>query len=69
MRVGVAKAPVLNDEQIDNVDAMLAFLKVESNEEALDFDHLVTNENMQNILGYNIPVSDIPYLKVRKNKS
>jgi hypothetical protein len=49
MRVGAAEAPKLNDEQIDNVDAMLEFAKATPTEEAsvvLDFDHLVTNENM-----------------------
>jgi hypothetical protein len=49
MRVGAAEAPKLNDEQTDNVDAMLAFAKAMPIEEAsvaLDFDHLVTNENM-----------------------
>lgn len=35
----------------------------------LDFDHLVTNENMWSILGYNILVSDLHFLKVRRIKS
>jgi hypothetical protein len=72
MRVRAAKAPELTDEQVDNVDAMLAFTKATPAEEAsvvLDFDHLVTNENMRNILGYDIPISDLPFLKVRKGKS
>jgi hypothetical protein len=72
MRVGAAEAPELTDEQANNVDAMLAFAKATPAEEAsvvLDFDHLVTNENMRNILGYNIPISDLPFLKVRKGKS
>jgi hypothetical protein len=67
MRVGAAEAPELTDEQVDNVDTMLAFAKATPAEEAsvvLDFDHLVTNENMRNILGY-----DMPVLKVRKGKS
>jgi hypothetical protein len=49
MRVGAAEAPELTNEQADNVDAMLAFAKATSAKEApvvLDFDHLVTNENM-----------------------
>jgi hypothetical protein len=49
MRVGAAEAPELTDEQAGNVDAMLAFAKATPAEEAsvvLDFDHLVTNENM-----------------------
>jgi len=46
---------------------MITFSKAESNEDKLDFDYLVTNENMRNILGYNIPISDLPYLKVRKS--
>jgi hypothetical protein len=49
MIVGVAEAPELDDEQVDNVDAMLAYAKARLTEEAkvvLDFDHLVTNENM-----------------------
>jgi hypothetical protein len=61
----------LNDEQTDNVDAMLAFMKATPIEEAsvmLDFDHLVTNENIRNILGYDILVFDLPFLKVRKSK-
>lgn len=72
MRVRATEAPELNDEQADNVDAMVAFLKALSEEEVfvvLDFDHLVTNENIRNIFGYNIPVFDLPFLKVRKNKS
>jgi hypothetical protein len=72
MRVGAAEAPELTDEQADNVDAMLAFEKATPAEKApvvLDFDHLVTNENMRNILGYDIPISDLPFLKVRKGKS
>jgi hypothetical protein len=72
MRVGVVEAPKLTDEQAGNVDAMLAFAKATLVEEAsvvLDFDHLVTNENMRNILGYDIPISDLPFLKVRKGKS
>jgi hypothetical protein len=72
MRVGAAEAPELSDEQADNVDAMLAFAKATPAEEApvlLDFDHLVTNENMRNVLGYDIPISDLPFLKVRKGKS
>jgi hypothetical protein len=47
MRVGAVEAPELIDEQVDNVDAMLAFVKATPTEEAsvvLDFDHLVTNE-------------------------
>jgi hypothetical protein len=51
---------------------MLAFTKATSAEEVpvvLDFDHLVTNENMRNILGYDIPISDLPLLKVRRGKS
>ncbi|XP_062147764.1 uncharacterized protein LOC133856730 [Alnus glutinosa] len=66
MRVGAAEAPELTDEQVDNVDAMLAFEKATPAEEAsvlLDFNHLVTNENMRNILGYDIPISDLPFLK------
>jgi hypothetical protein len=72
MRVGAAEAPELTNEQADNVYAMLAFAKATSVEEApmvLDFDHLVTNENMRNILGCDIPISDPPLLKVRKGKS
>jgi hypothetical protein len=72
MRVGAAEAPELTDEQANNVNAMLAFAKATPAEEAsvvLDFDHLVTNENMRNILGYYIPISDLPFLKVRKGKS
>jgi hypothetical protein len=49
MRVGAAEAPELTNEQADNVNAKLAFAKATSAEEApvvLDFDHLVTNENM-----------------------
>jgi hypothetical protein len=71
MRVEASEAPVLTDEQADNVDAMLAFVKATPAEEVpvvLDFDHLVTNENMRNILGYDIPISDLPFLKVRKGK-
>jgi hypothetical protein len=51
---------------------MLAFAKATPAEEAsivLDFDHLVTNENMRNILGYDIPISNLSFLKVRKGKS
>jgi hypothetical protein len=51
---------------------MLTFTKATPIEEAsvvLDFDHLVTNKNMRNILGNNIPVSDLPLLKVRKSKT
>jgi hypothetical protein len=72
MRVRAAESPKLNDEQTNNVDSMLAFAKATPIEEAsvvLDFDHLVTNKNMRNILGNNIPVSDLPFLKVRKSKS
>jgi hypothetical protein len=72
MRVGASEAPDLNDEQVDNVDAILAFVKATSAEDAkvvLDFDHLVTNENMRNILGYEIPISDLPFLKERKGKA
>jgi hypothetical protein len=63
-----AEAPELTDEETDNVDTMIAFSKDESNEDKLDFDYLVTDENMRNILDYNIPISDLPYLKVRKSK-
>lgn len=41
MRVGASEAPELNNEQIDNVDAILAFVKATSTEDAkvvLDFD-------------------------------
>jgi len=72
MRVGASEAPDLNDEQVDNVDAILAFVKATSAEDAkvvLDFDHLVTNENMRNILGYEILISDLPFLKERKGKA
>jgi hypothetical protein len=72
MRVGAVEAPELTDEQVDNVDAMLAFAKATPAEEAsvvLDFNHLVTNENMRNILGYDISIFDLPFLKVRKGKS
>jgi hypothetical protein len=65
-------SPRLNDDQVDNVDAILAFVKATSAEDAkvvLDFDHLVTNENMQNILSYEIPISDHPFLKDRKGKA
>jgi hypothetical protein len=48
---------------------MITFSKVKANEDKLDFDWLVTNKNMRNILRYNIPISDVPYLKVRKGKS
>jgi hypothetical protein len=51
---------------------MLSFAKAMPAEEApvvLDFDHLMTNENMRNILGYDIPIFDLPFLKVRKGKS
>lgn len=68
IRPKVAEAPKLTDEETDNVDTMITFSKAESNEDKLDFDYLVTNENMRNILGYNIPISDLPYLKVRKSK-
>ncbi len=68
MRPKAAEAPELTDEETDNVDTMIAFSKDESNEDKLDFDYLVTDENMRNILGYNIPISDLPYLKVRKSK-
>jgi hypothetical protein len=67
MRSEVAEAPELTDEETDNVDMMITFSKDESNKDKLDFDYLVTNENMRNILGYNIPISDLPYLKVRKS--
>jgi hypothetical protein len=69
MRIGASEAPDLNDEQVDNVDAILAFVKPTSAEDAkvvLDFNHLVTNENMRNILGYEIPIFDLPFLKERK---
>lgn len=72
IKVGATETPELTDEQVHNVDTMLAFAKATPTEEALvvlDFDHLVTNENMQNILDYNIPISDLPFLKVRKGKS
>jgi hypothetical protein len=72
MRVGATEAPELTDEQAGNVEAMLAFAKATPAEEAsvvLDFNHLMTNENMRNILGYDIPISDLPFLKVRKGKS
>lgn len=69
MRAESAEAPQLTNEQANNVDAMIAFSKVEANEDKLDFDHRVTNENMRNILGYNIPIFDLPYLKVRKTKT
>jgi hypothetical protein len=49
MRVGASEAPDLNDEQVDNVDSILAFVKATSAEDAkvvLDFNHLVTNKNM-----------------------
>jgi hypothetical protein len=59
-RVESAEAPQLTDEQTDNVDTMIAFSKVESNEDKLDFDHLVTNENMRCILGYHILISNLP---------
>jgi len=70
--IGAAEAPELTDEQADNVDAMLAFAKATPAKEAsmvLDFDHLVTNENMRNILDYDIPIFDLPFLKVGKGKS
>jgi hypothetical protein len=35
----------------------------------LDFDHLVTNKNMRNILGYEILIFDLPFLKERKGKA
>jgi hypothetical protein len=72
MGVWASEAPELNDEQVDNVDAILAFVKATSVEDAkvvLNFDHLITNENMRNILGYKIPISDLPFLKDRKGKA
>jgi hypothetical protein len=69
MRGELVEAPELTDEQVDNIDAMIAFYKVEENQDKLDFDWLVTNENKRNVLRYNIPILDVPYLKVRKNKS
>lgn len=72
MRVGASEAPDLNDEQVDNVDTILAFVKATSAEDAkvvLDFNHLVTNENMRNMLGYEIPIFDLPFLKERKGKT
>jgi hypothetical protein len=72
MRVGASEAPDLNDEQVDNVDSILAFVKATSAEDAkvvLDFNHLVTNKNMRNILGYEIPISNLPFLKERKGKA
>jgi serine kinase of HPr protein (carbohydrate metabolism regulator) len=69
MKAELAEAPELSDEKVDNIDAMVAFSKIEENQDKLDFDKLVTNESMWNILGYNIPILDVPYLKVRKNKS
>ncbi len=68
MRGELVEAPELTDEQVDNIDAMIAFYKVEENQDKLDFDWLVTNENKRNVLRYNIPILDVPYLKVRKNK-
>jgi hypothetical protein len=72
MRVGAAETPELTNEQVDNVDAMLAFTKAMPAEEAsvvLDFDQFVTNENIRNILGCDIPIFDLPFLKVRKGIS
>jgi hypothetical protein len=61
MRVGAAvEAPEVTNEQAENVEEVPV---------VLDFDHLVTNENMRNILGYAIPISDPPLLKVRNGKS
>jgi len=69
MRAKSVEQPQLTDEQTDNVDAMIAFSKVKANEDKLDFNWLVTNENVRSILGYKIPISEVPYLKVRKGKS
>jgi hypothetical protein len=69
IRAELADPLQLTNEQTDNVNTMITFSKVKTNEDRLDFDKLVTNENMQNVLDYNIPMSNVPFLKVRKNKS
>jgi hypothetical protein len=51
MKAELAEALELSDEKIDNIDAMIAFSKIEENQDKLDFDKLVTNESMWNILG------------------
>jgi len=39
------------------------FFREESNSEKMYFDNIVTNANMQLILGYNIPEESVPFIK------
>ncbi len=42
---------------------MIFFSKKEVNASKLNFYRIMTNENMRTILDYNIPTSNVPFLK------
>jgi hypothetical protein len=69
MKAKLAEAPRLSDQQEKNVNTVIDFFKKEVNAKKLDFDRIMTNENMQKILDYDIPAPDVPFLKERKGKT
>jgi hypothetical protein len=69
MRAELAEALRLTDQQEENVDIMIDSSMKGINAPKLNFDCIVTNENIKIIIGYNNPASDVPFVKVRKSKT
>lgn len=61
--------PELNITERRRVDTMVILSRTGSNFDSIKFDHIVTDTNMREILGYWIPKNKVPFDEKGKSKT
>jgi hypothetical protein len=68
IRVDLRDAPALNATGKRRVAAMLLFSQTPGNDTKIDYDNIVTDENMRKVFGYQIPTEKVWYDRKGKQK-
>jgi hypothetical protein len=68
IQVDLREAPALNATGKRRVAAMLLFSQTPGNDRKIDYDNIVTEENMRKVLGYQIPTEKVWYDRKGKQK-
>lgn len=68
IQVDLREAPALNVTGKRRVAAMLLFSQTPGNDMKIDYDNIVTDENIQKVFGYQIPTEKVWYDRKGKQK-
>jgi hypothetical protein len=68
IQVDLREAPALNATGKRRVAAMLLFSQTPGNDMKIDYDNIVTDENMRKVFGYQIPTEKVWYDRKGKQK-